>query len=37
MCEGIISSEEIKTAVFQHKSNKSPGIDGLPSELYKAF
>jgi len=32
MCEGIFSSEEIKTAVFQLKFNKSPG---LSSEFYK--
>ena len=30
-----ISMEEIKSAVFAQNNNKSPGIDNLPSEVFK--
>jgi hypothetical protein len=32
-----ISYEELSTAVSKSNNNKSPGIDGLPSEFYKTF
>ena len=35
--DALITEEEIKTAIFQMLSGKSPGIDGVPVEFYKEF
>lgn len=35
--EGMISKEEVEQELKAMKSNKSPGIDGLPKEFYKTF
>ena len=35
--DAIITEEEIKTALFQMSSGKSPGLDGVPVEFYKEF
>ncbi len=32
-----ITEEEIREIILKLKNNKSPGVDGLPGELYKAF
>ena len=32
-----ITLEEIKTAIFQMKPGKSPGLDGIPVEFYQEF
>ena len=32
-----ITGEEIKNAIFSMENGKSPGIDGIPIEFYKAF
>ena len=36
-CEGLISQQECEDALKKIKTNKSPGDDGIPIELYKAF
>ena len=36
-CEGLLTEEECKTAVFSMANNKSPGSDGLPVDFYKTF
>ncbi len=36
-CEGNITEDEIKLALKTMKSDKTPGIDGIPSEFYKMF
>ena len=36
-CEGLITEGECLSALKQMKSNKSPGLDGIPSEFYKFF
>ena len=36
-CEGPITEEELRIAVNSFKTGKSPGIDGLPIEIYKTF
>lgn len=36
-CEGVITLHECHNAVKKLKKNKSPGIDGLPSEFYLKF
>ena len=33
-CEGMVTEEEVREALKQVKRNKSPGLDGLPYELY---
>ena len=33
----FITTKEIKTALNQMQSNKSPGSDGIPNEFYKTF
>ncbi len=33
----MISFDELSKAVKQLSTGKSPGIDGLPAEFYKAF
>lgn len=35
--EGKLTLEEISTSLKNMKSNKTPGIDGFPSEFFKAF
>ena len=37
LCEGLISEEECREAIFSMKNNKSPGSDGLSTEFYKCF
>lgn len=37
ICDDIPTFNECKTAVENMKNNKSPGLDGLPAEFYKAF
>ena len=36
-CEGQLSYEECKKALFSMKCNKAPGGDGISVELYRAF
>ena len=36
-CEGKITIQECKAAIFTMKINRSPGIDGLPVEFYRTF
>ncbi len=35
--EGKLTEEECRDALKKMKSNKSPGLDGLPTDFYKAF
>ena len=35
--EGILTYEEISTALYQMKSHKSPGISGFAAEFFKTF
>lgn len=37
MCDSKITEEEIDEAIDQLSKGKSPGLDGLSSEFYKAF
>lgn len=37
ICEGLISKDECSSVIKHMKNNKSPGLDGLPIEFYKAF
>lgn len=37
LCEGFVTVEECENALKQMKTNKSPGIDGLPYEFYSCF
>ena len=37
LCEGPLTYEECLRAVKGMKTNKCPGLDGLPSEFYKKF
>lgn len=37
MCENLPTLNECAEAVNGMKNNKSPGIDGLPTEFYKMF
>jgi len=36
-CDGQITKQELSEIVSGLKNSKSPGIDGLPAEFYKAF
>ena len=36
-CDEFPTIEECREAVFNMKANKSPGLDGLPSEFYKCM
>ena len=36
-CEGEITIEECKNAIFKMKLNKAPGLDGLRVEFYRKF
>ena len=33
-CEGVVTECEVRDALKQVGLNKSPGLDGLPSEVY---
>ena len=35
--DALITEEEIKTAIFNLQSDKSPGWDGIPIEFYKEY
>ncbi|KAJ8034819.1 hypothetical protein HOLleu_21821 [Holothuria leucospilota] len=35
--DGPISLEEVKAALMNMSNNKSPGLDGIPYELYRKF
>ena len=37
LCDAFPSLDECREAVFAMKVNKSPGLDGLPSEFYKCM
>ena len=37
LCEGPITTEELRTALQEAKRNKAPGPDGLPTEFYETF
>ena len=37
LCDGDVTIEECEAALGQMKSNKSPGVDGLPYEFYRQF
>ena len=37
ICEGLITEEELTLAINSFKTGKSPGLDGIPIEFYKAF
>lgn len=37
MCNNDITNEEIECALGEMKNGRSPGLDGLPCEFYKAF
>lgn len=37
VCEGLVSKAECYEALKKMKSNKSPGLDGLPVEFYETF
>ena len=36
-CEGMLTNEELKKAVYSMENDKSPGIDGLTTNFYKQF
>lgn len=36
-CEGLLTHQECKRAVFGMSKNKTPGSDGLPAEFYQVF
>ena len=36
-CEGLITANECKNAIKMLKLNKSPGLDGIPSDFYHVF
>lgn len=36
-CEGPISEEELMEAVKSFQQGKTPGIDGIPTEVYQRF
>ena len=36
-CEGLMTIQECKKAVFSMKTNRSPGMDGMPTEFYIKF
>ena len=37
VCEGYITEEELREAVISMENDRSPGIDGLTTNLYKHF
>ena len=36
-CEGAITKAELETAVKALNTDKSPGTDGLPAQLYRSY
>ena len=36
-CEGLITQDECKRAVFAMQKNKAPGSDGISIEFYQMF
>ena len=36
-CEGLLTENECKEALFEMKNEKSPGSDGITVEFYKMF
>ena len=36
-CEGLITEKELWEAISSFKDGKSPGLDGIPIEVYKTF
>ena len=36
-CEGVVTEEEVKIAMSQVSNSTSPGLDGLPYEIYKSL
>jgi hypothetical protein len=36
-CEGQITEEELLEAIGAFKDGKTPGLDGIPVEVYKTF
>lgn len=36
-CEGLITEEELFLAVMSFKAGKTPGMDGIPIEIYQKF
>jgi hypothetical protein len=37
LCEGQITEEELLDAIKAFKSGKSPGLDGIPVEVYQTL
>ena len=37
LCEGLITKEEVLTAIHLLRNNKCPGSDGLPKEFYTKY
>lgn len=37
LCEGLLTKEELFTALSGLQEGKSPGSDGLPPEFYSTF
>ena len=37
MCEGLLTEEECKHAVFAMQKNKAPGSDGISIEFYQVI
>ena len=37
MCEGLLTQEECKQAIFAMQKNKAPGSDGISVEFYQVF
>ena len=37
LCEGALTEEELRKALFSLENDKSPGIDGLTANFYKYF
>ena len=37
ICEGYVIEQELNKALLSMENNKSPGLDGLPTNFYKHF
>ena len=37
ICDGLLTSDECKRAIFAMKKNKAPGCDGISIEFYQTF
>lgn len=37
LCEGLITEEELLSAIMSFKEGKTPGLDGIPIEVYQKF